>query len=461
MHDAHDPYAALRHADYRYLLSGNLLASIGTEMQSVAVGWELYQRTDSAAALGLVGLVQFLPVFALSLPAGQAADRYSRRTLLLSAQGLMACASIGLAVLSLLQGPVLFLYLCLLLVGISQAFNSPARWALVPQVVPEKDLTNAITWNSSGWQVASMLGPALGGLVLAATGRAAAAYLLAALCSLTCAALIGQIHPRPALRHREPASFASLLAGAAFVWRTKLILATLTLDLFAVLLGGATALLPIFARDILEVGPSGLGWLRAAPPLGAFLMAVALAHRAPLRRAGRTLLVSVAGFGLATVVFGLSQNYALSFCALALTGALDNISVVVRGTLVQVLAPDAMRGRISAVNAIFISSSNQLGAFESGITAQLFGPVRSVVGGGIGTVLVVLAVMWIWPEVLRLGPLHAIAVVDTEESRPGGLAATGLPQSPESRPLECFSSGCARPSPQLSRYPPPEHPHQG
>jgi MFS family permease len=421
MHEAHDPYAAFRHRDYRYLLSGNLLASIGTEMQSVAVGWELYERTQSAAALGLVGLVQFLPVFVLSLPAGHAADRYSRRALLVSAQGLMACASVGLAVLSLLHGPVPLLYLCVLLIGISQAFNFPARWALVPQVVPEGSLTNAITWNSSGWQVASVLGPALGGLVLAATGKAAPAYLLTSLCALTCAGLVCRIHPRPAARHGEPASLRSLLAGATFVWRTKLILATLTLDLFAVLLGGATALLPIFARDILEVGPSGLGWLRAAPPMGAFLMALGLAHREPLRRAGRTLLASVAGFGLATVVFGLSRNYALSFCTLALTGAFDNVSVVVRGTLVQLLAPEAMRGRISAVNAIFISSSNQLGAFESGITAEIFGPVLSVVGGGIGTILVILAVMWIWPEVVQLGPLHSSEAVHKDEKRPSGV----------------------------------------
>jgi MFS family permease len=424
MHEIHDPYAALRHADYRCLLSGNMLASIGTEMQSVAVGWELYQRTDSAAALGLVGLVQFLPVFFLSLPAGHAADRYSRRALLMSAQGLMACASLGLAVLSMFHGPVPLLYLCVLTAGISQAFNSPARWALVPQVVPDRALTNAITWNSSGWQVASMFGPALGGLVLAVAGQAAAAYLLASLCSLTCAGLIWRIRSRPVARHAEPISFRSLLAGAAFVWRTKLILATLTLDLFAVLLGGATALLPIFARDILDVGPSGLGWLRAAPPVGAFMMAVALAHRPPMRRAGRTLLAAVAGFGLATVVFGLSCNFALSFCALALTGALDNISVVVRGTLVQVLAPDAMRGRVSAVNAIFISSSNQLGAFESGITAALFGPVLSVVGGGIGTVVVVLAVMWTWPEVVRLGPLQSAEAADPEAKRRGKLAIT-------------------------------------
>jgi hypothetical protein len=198
----------------------------------------------------------------------------------------------------------------------------------------------------------------------------------------------------------------SLVAGIRFIGQTRLILATITLDLFAVLLGGATALLPIFARDILDVGPTGLGWLRAAPSLGALLMAIFLAHRRPLRRAGRDLLWAVTGFGAATVVFGLSRSFLLSLAMLALLGALDNISVVVRGTLVQVLTPDAMRGRVSAVNAIFISSSNELGGFESGITADYFGPVASVVGGGIGTMLVVAIVALIWPEVRRLGPLH-------------------------------------------------------
>ncbi len=406
MREPHDPYSALRHADYRRLLAGNMLASIGTEMQSVAVGWELYQRTDSALALGLVGLIQFLPVVLLSLPAGHAADQYSRKAILAGAQGVMACTSLGLAALSVFQGPVWLVYVCLLAAGVSQAFNSPARWALVPQVVPATALANAMTWNSSGWQVASMLGPALGGLVIGATGHAVGAYLLAVCGSLTCAGLVATLRPRASTRLREPLSLASLLAGVAFVRRTPLILATITLDLFAVLLGGATALLPIFARDILDAGPEGLGWLRAAPSFGAFLMALALAHRPPMLRAGRALLVAVAGFGLATVVFGLSRNFLLSFGTLALTGALDNISVVVRSTLVQLLTPDEMRGRVSAVNAVFISSSNQLGAFESGLTAELFGPVLSVVGGGIGTVLVVLAVMVVWPQVLQLGPLR-------------------------------------------------------
>jgi MFS family permease len=428
MPEAHDPYAALRHRNYRRVLGGSVLASIGSEMQSVAVGWELYQRTGDAAALGLVGLVLFVPVFLLAIPAGQAADHFSRKGLLVAAQALMALASLGLAAqsffpeiasgldvglasLSFLQGPVLLVYLCLLLAGVSRAFSAPARWSLVPQVVPEADLANAITWNSSGWQIASMTGPALGGLVIAAAGRAGWAYLLAALCALACAVLVAPVRPRNPARRREPISLRSLLAGIRFIRHTKLILATITLDLFAVLLGGATALLPIYAKDILHVGPGGLGWLRAAPSMGAFGMALLLAHRPPLRRAGRALLWAVAGFGAATVVFGLSRNFGLSFAMLALTGALDNVSVVVRGTLVQVLTPDAMRGRVSAVNTVFISSSNELGAFESGVTAKLFGPVLSVVGGGVGTVLVVVAVMLIWPEVLRLGPLHQAAEV--------------------------------------------------
>jgi MFS family permease len=422
MPEAHDPYGALRHPDYRRLLAGSMLASIGSEMQRVALGWELYERTHSAPDLGYVGLVQFLPVVLLVLPAGHVADRHSRKYVLAIAQTLMACASLGLAALSAIQGPVPLMYLCVLLVGISQAFNMPARWALVPQVVPPHLLANAVTWNSSGWQIAATVGPALGGLVIAQVQHAVGAYLLAALCSLMCVALVASIRPRTTASLREPLSLETMRAGIAFVWRTKPILATITLDLFAVLFGGATALLPVYAKDILHVGPTGLGWLQAALPLGALLMALVLAHRPPLRRSGLAMLGAVAGFGLATVVFGLSKDYALSFVMLAVTGALDNISVVVRGTLVQILTPEAMRGRVSAVNALFISSSNQLGAFESGITAGWFGPVLSVVGGGFGTLLVVVAVMGIWPEVLRLGPLHRPKESSPEVvvSEPGG-----------------------------------------
>jgi MFS family permease len=429
MTSPHDPYAALRSPDYRRFLTGNMLASIGTEMQAVAVGWELYQRTDSATALGLVGLMQFVPVVMLALPAGHAVDRYSRKLIFIAAQLLAAAVALALCILSFIQGPIPLIYFCLVLSGVAQAVRMPARSALVFQLVPLESLGNAITWNSSGWQIASVAGPALGGLAIAATGRAMAAYLLASTCILTCIGLMLAVRPRRATLRHEEVTLKSLLAGVRFVLRTKLILATITLDLFAVLLGGATALLPIFARDILETGPTGLGWLRAAPSLGAIVMALGMAHRPPLRRAGRALLLSVAGFGLATIVFGFSKNFALSFVMLALTGALDNVSIVVRGTLIQLLTPDEMRGRVAAVNSIFIGSSNELGAFESGITAQIFGPVISVVGGGIGTILVVLAVMLKWPQVLQIGSLRLLAET-------AATAETAMALEVDPRPVE-------------------------
>jgi MFS family permease len=404
----HDAYAALRHRDYRCLLIGAVLASTGSEVQAVAVGWELYRRTGSPWSLGLAGLAQFLPVLLLALPAGQASDRYSRKIVFQCAQGISMVASLGLAILSLWQGPIPLVYLCLVLAGVGRAFSAPARTSLLPQVVPPEALSNAVTWNSSGWQVANVVGPALGGAVIALAGEAAAAYGLAALYSLSCVLLLIPVRPRNVSRPPLDRSLSSLLAGLRFVWRTELMLAAITLDLFAVLLGGATALLPIYAVDILHVGAVGLGWLRAAPALGAVLMAVFLAHRRPLRRPGQALLLAVAGFGAATIVFGISGEFFLSFAMLAVTGALDNVSVVVRGTLMQVLTPDEMRGRVAAVNVVFISSSNELGAFESGATAAVFGPIVSVVAGGIGTILVVVMVMLKWPRLLTVGPLHAL-----------------------------------------------------
>jgi MFS family permease len=412
MLEAHDPYAALRFRDYRYLLTGNVLASLGFAMQSTAVSWEMWQRTQSAEALAYVGLVQFLPVLALALPAGHAADRFNRKAIFLLAQSLTATAALGLAVISVIPDLSVpdykgLVYTCLFFVGVARAINAPARWALVAHVVPTEALGNAITWNSSGWHVAATVGPALGGAVVWLAGGAATAFALTALGSLTCLGLVTTIRPRKFEQESDTFTLDTLLAGVRFVWNTPLILATITLDLFAVLLGGATALLPIYADKVLFIGAFGLGWLRAAPAVGALAMAIVMAHRPPLRKAGRALLWSVAGFGVATIAFGLSTNPILSFALLALTGALDNVSIVVRGTLVQLLTPDAMRGRVSAVNTIFIVSSNELGEFESGMTAAWFGSaVASVVVGGIGTVLVVIAVALRWPQVLRLGPLN-------------------------------------------------------
>jgi MFS family permease len=412
---AHDPYAALRLRDFRLFLIASVVASIGVEMQAVTVGWELYERTRSALVLGLVGLVQIVPVLVLALPAGHVADRYNRKHVLLVAQAAMALASLGLAALSHGRGPLVLTYGCLLLAGTAAAFSRPARWSLVPQLVPLEHLGNALTWNSSGWQFASVAGPGLGGVVMAARHDARPVYLLAALCSCLLCVLVVSISVRRGSFPHEPISLRSLLAGFRFVWASPLILATITLDLFAVLLGGATTLLPIFARDILHIGPGGLGWLRAAPSVGAFSMALLLAHRPPLGRSGVTLLWAVAGFGAATIGFGLSRWFWLSWAMLFLTGALDNISVVVRSTLMQVLTPDAMRGRVSAVNSVFVGSSNELGGFESGLLAQLFGPVASVVAGGIGTLLVVLAVALGWPQVRQLGMLYEAKPAPLEE----------------------------------------------
>jgi MFS family permease len=419
MAELHDPYGALRVPDFRRLLTCSVFASVASEIQAVAVGWELYQRTNSKAALGFVGLVQFLPVLLLSLPAGHAADRYSRKGLVILAMGVSTLASAGLAALSFLEGPVFLIYVCIGLVGIGQAFSAPARWSLVPSIVPDEMLTNAVTWTSSGWQIASVVGPALGGIGLGLTaGRAAWVYVLAGLFSAASAVMMAPIQPKPTPPRSEDVTLKSLLAGIRFVFKTDLLLAPITLDLFAVLLGGATALLPVFTKDILDVGPAWLGWLRAAPSLGALAMALVLAHRPPMRHAGAALLWSVAGFGAATIVFGFSQSPWLSFAMLAVTGALDNVSVVIRGTLVQLLTPDAMRGRVAAVNLIFIGSSNELGAFESGITAYWFGPVASVVGGGVGAILVVLATMLRWPRLLQLGSLASLTPEPVDATLP-------------------------------------------
>lgn len=405
--EAHDPYAALRVPDYRLLLSMVVLNGIAGEMQAAAVGWEIYQRTGDPLDLGYTGLAQFLPVLLLTLPAGHVADRFSRKRILLCALGTMVATSLALAALSWQRGPIFLIYLLLVVAGCARAFGVPARVALLSQLVPTRLLGNATTWNSSGWQVAAVSGPALGGLVLG-WASPAIVYLLSACCALVCVGLIAATRPRPATPTAMGASLHALLAGVRFVWRTDLLLAAITLDLFAVLLGGATALLPVFARDVLFVGPVGFGWLRAAPAMGAVVMALVMAHRPPLRHPGRAMLACVGGFGLTMIGFGLSEDALLSFVLLALSGALDNVSVVVRGTLIQVLPPDALRGRVAAVNAVFITCSNELGAFESGMAAALLGTVPSVVLGGVGTLVVVLISTLRWPQLLRLGPLHRI-----------------------------------------------------
>jgi MFS family permease len=403
----HDPYRALRYRNFRLLFLGTFIAAVGEQMVNVAIGWELYNRTGSSLALGFVGLVQVIPTLLLSLPGGYLADRFDRKRIVLITLLIIMLSSLGLTVLSFLQGPILLIYACLLLFGIGVAFNNPALSALLPHTVPESAYSSAATWSSSSWQLASVLGPAVGGLVIALSGRATPVYALNVGAVLIFTCLIALLHVLP---HEVPTALpskglTSLLEGVNFVRRTQVILAAISLDLFAVLLGGATTLLPVFAKDILHVGPAGLGWLRAAPSIGAICIAFCIAHLPPFKHAGRTLLLAVAGFGLATIVFGFSRSFWLSLAMLFLLGGFDNISVVIRSTLLLLRAPDVMRGRISAVNNIFVGASNELGGFESGLTAQLFGPTISVVGGGVGTILIVLLIALLSAEMRHLGTL--------------------------------------------------------
>jgi len=412
-----DPYAALRFLDFRLLLAGRFISSLGNQMLSFAIGWELWLRTQSALALGLVGLVQVVPVVVFSLPAGHVADQYNRRRIVLITQVLLAMCSLGLALLSFFQGPIILIYVCLFGIGMARAFNDPAASTLLPQTVPPAIFTSAATWSSSAWQLAAIIGPALAGLLVALLNSVTIIYVLDALAAFTFLVLVFLIKGRQLALSRKAATLDSLAEGLRFIRSNKVILAALTLDMFAVLFGGAVTLLPIYATNILMVGPTGLGLLRAAPSIGALIMALLLAHLPPFRHAGRTLLLAVTGFGIATILFGLSTSFWFSMLMLALLGALDNISVVIRATLILTRTPDEMRGRTSSVNSIFISASNELGGFESGLTAALFGPVIAVVAGGIGTILVVLAVAKIWPEMRDLKTLDAPEDLRAVEAR--------------------------------------------
>jgi MFS family permease len=385
-----DAYAALRSRDYRLVLTGHLLSHLGLQMLSVAVSWDLWQETKSAVVLGNVGFVQIAPALLFGLYAGHIADRYDRRRIILLAQALVLTGSLLLAAGS---ATVLVIYAALFLAAVARAFQWTARTAILPNVVPQDALHNALTWFSSATEIGSVGGPALAGLLLASVGSRAV-YLLQlgfAALSLICYWLVRtspKAAPATLATPAVPASTA-LREGLGYVWKDPLILPAISLDLFAVLFGGATALLPIFAADILHGGARGLGWLRAAPSIGALSMAFLTAHAPRVRRAGRALLWAVAGYGAATAVFGFSRSLWLSFAMLVLVGACDNISVVLRNSVVQTRTPDQLRGRVSSVHGIFVSSSNQLGAVESGWTAAWFGAVASVVLGGVATLAIV------------------------------------------------------------------------
>ncbi|MGN6386159.1 MAG: MFS transporter [Verrucomicrobiota bacterium] len=402
-----NPYEVLQNRNFLFFLAGRFIASFGQQMVSVAVGWELYERTHSALALGLVGLTQMIPMFAFTLPAGHVADNHDRKKVILLMIAIMAAASFGLALSSWHQSPVGWMYFWLFVSGAARTFVWPTSAAWLPQLVPRRIFSRAVTWNTSAFHLSSVIGPAAGGGLIALANSAGIVYLLNAIASLICVGLFAFIRVQYKSGPREPLSLQSLSAGFKFVFANPVILGIITLDMFAVLLGGAVSLLPIYAKDILHEGPSGLGILQAALPVGSLICAMIMAHIPPVKKAGRTLLYSVAGFGVATILFGVSRNFLFSFLMLFACGMTDNVSVVIRNTLVQLLTPDEKRGRVSAVNSLFIGTSNELGGFESGIVAQYFGPVFSVVTGGIGTILVVIAVAKVWPQIRNYGRLDA------------------------------------------------------
>jgi MFS family permease len=398
---------ALRSPNFRLLVCGVFLGMFGRQMIAVAIGWELYNRTGSALALGGIGLAQVIPVILLFLPSGYAADRYNRKYVVMLSQLLTTLAALGLTALSYFHGSILFIYICLVALGTTQSFSNPASSALISQVVSEEAFENATTWRSSAVQLSAVLGPAASGFLISIFHGATLIYVLSAATSLVFIILLFPMRTRrQTIVLKTQRSWSTLVEGLRFLGKTQVMLAAITLDLFAVLLGGATTLLPIYAQDILHVGPVGLGWLNAADSVGAICMALLLATRPPFKHAGWTLLLAVAGFGLATIVFGLSKQFWLSLIMLFLLGAFDNISVVIRSTLVLVRTPDEMRGRVGAVTSLFIGTSNQLGGFESGLVAQLLGPILAVVTGGIGTLVVVALIAIFWPETRRLTTLR-------------------------------------------------------
>ncbi len=392
----------------RLFLSGRALSTMAFQLQGVAVGWQMYALTHSALALGFVGLVQFLPMLCLNLVVGHVADRYDRRRIAAACQlvGGTATASLAIASLSGVITPQA-IFAAVALIGTARAFETPSFQALLPGLVPTALFPRATAYSASALQSATIIGPAIGGLAYAFGPEVP--YACAALLSLSACLMTSLIRMQRKPPGREPVSLTSIFSGFAFIRAHPIVLGSISLDLFAVLLGGATALLPIYARDILQTGPWGLGLLRSAPAVGALVISLWLAHHPLGRRVGLTMFRAVIVFGLATIVFALSHWLWLSAVAMATLGASDVISIVVRSSFVQLSTPDQMRGRVSAVNSLFVGTSNQLGEFESGVTAALFGTVPAVVLGGIGTVGVALLWMYLFPALRKADTLENVA----------------------------------------------------
>jgi len=411
--DARAGRAAFTHPGFVLFQIARFLIVAAVEMQAVAVGWQVYEITKRPLDLGFVGLAQFLPGILLFPISGHASDRFQRRHVLSTCYaGFAVCFALLLALAHRGVHFVAAIYVVLVLLGVVRSFNGTASRSILPQLVPTEHFPNAVAWNATTFQTATILGPSFGGILYAAFHGPSVVYVVAMLTAIGATISSFRIRPEVKARPREPMTFKTVFAGLHYIWSKKLILGAISLDLFAVLLGGAVALLPVYAREILHTGPWGLGLLRTAPGVGAAVMAVLLAHR-PLRgRSGPTLLWSVAGFGVFTIIFGISRSLTISLIALLLLGASDMVSVIIRATLTQLATPDEMRGRVTAVDMIFIGTSNEFGQFESGVTAQWWGTVPAVVLGGIGTLVVIALWAWIFPELRHAGELTAMKAPD-------------------------------------------------
>jgi MFS family permease len=400
---SHDPFAAMRSREFRFFIWAKFLLTVGLQMQAVIVSWLIYDITKDPLALGMIGLTEAIPALGLALPGGIVADRYSRRKILIISTSVMLLASICLAIYAYGNMKVIWpAYAVIFAIGAARGFYNPSQGPLWSQLVEKKDYVNASVWNSSMWQTGAVSGPALGGICYAWLGPALSTVIVCLLLVTTLIYYIVISNKPVVLSNRSEQVMQSLKAGIHYVWNNKTLLSAIALDMFAVLFGGAVALLPAFADKILHIGPQGLGFLRAAPALGAVLMAGWLAYHPPRENAGKKMLWCVGGFGLCMIAFALSHNFYLSFLILVISGIFDNVSVVIRSTILQSYTPDAMRGRVAAVNSIFVGSSNELGAFESGVAARLLGLVNSVVAGGCITILVTVSAWRMSPSLRKL-----------------------------------------------------------
>jgi len=408
-----------RERDLAIYLAARFFSEAAALAQSVAIGWTVYALSNAPLALGIVGIVQFVPMLLLALPAGELCDRLSPRRVVIIGLGLQSLCAVGFLALTMLSQPVLWpIYVLLLVFGAARAFTDPAGQALLPFLVPADRLPRAIAWGSSAWQVAVIAGPALGGLAYAigpavAYGICGCGFLAAMLAAV---ALRGR-RPAPAESPNLRDRMTRVVEGIGFIWSQPIVLGAISLDLFAVLLGGATALLPIYARDILNVGPIGLGLLQSAPAVGACLIALTQVRHPPDRHVGLQLFAAVAVFGIATLIFAFSTSFSLSLAALFVLGASDMVSVNIRTLLTQLATPDAMRGRVAAVSMLFIGASSELGAFESGVAAALLGTVPAVVLGGVGTLFVAAVWMGAFPALRRTDRLASVAATASECQR--------------------------------------------